>query len=630
MTRLCLATVIMGIASLAGSAFAQAAEAPQATTQPAQTIRPVMDLVPAGAMGFFTVNNINQSAAAAEKFMVAAGLSELLSMPPESGWLVSMIKTQAILDEGFNPKGGFAVVMLDPQQFGIDIGAMMGISTPAEDATAQPAPKLPVVVLVPGAGIAETFGRYPMDQEGEFHIIAFRMGPMLATQIGDYIAISPSSEALKAVRDSEKKVTCEIAPAQLAEIAGSHFAMHLNMKVAGPLASGLLKQLESKMDEQAMPGMQNMPADMVKFYTAFYGDLLMQLNSVTATGQFADSGLVIGETVSIDPASDWGKALAEYKPSGGKLLDRLPNLPYVLAYGGSWEGTPDTVKKLAGKMFGKFFGMDLMSSLGEETKQAIIDLTNKSYDLDTGFQIALGGAPAESGLLGMAILSESKDSQADKAILSKIPAICEDLLRALLKQSPDIESLKVTYVEQAESLAGQGVDAIDITHPKLQELDEKELADMQKLLGESRIRIRVLPVDDKSLAITIGGGQAMLAEAQKAATKGGTILADEGTAEALKYMPDKPMVLMLFSGHNLAKLITRGSKVMKPESKPLELKMASKTPIAAAVNISGSDMSARFYLPSSFIKDAIATFNSITSRMMAPPPSSPEGSTPAQ
>ena len=90
--------------------------------------------------------------------------------------------------------------------FGVDLPAMMGLSEPAATPEAAEEPKQPFVLLVPGQSVAGVFGNYPIEQVGEYQQITLRMGPMLATQCGGYIALSPRADALKALSESSKKV----------------------------------------------------------------------------------------------------------------------------------------------------------------------------------------------------------------------------------------------------------------------------------------------------------------------------------------------------------------------------------------------------------------------------------------
>ena len=66
---------------------------------------------------------------------------------------------------------------------------------------------------------------------------------------------------------------------------------------------------------------------------------------------------------------------------------------------------------------------------------------------------------------------------------------------------------------------------------------EAERAQVKAILGEDKIRIFLAAVDKTTVVSTIGGGKPFLADAIKRAKEGGSILADPGTIQALKYMP---------------------------------------------------------------------------------------------
>ena len=128
---------------------------------------------------------------------------------------------------------------------------------------------------------------------------------------------------------------------------------------------------------------------------------------------------------------------------------------------------------------------------------------------------------------------------------------------------------------------------------------------MQKILGESRLRLRAVAVDKQTAVITFGGAGAFLAEAIKAAQNGGTIMESEAIAEAMQYMPKNRMSLMLLSGGNLFDVITKGMKTIDPEATLPPFEITTKVPIAVGSGIAGTEMEVVFYLPSSLIKDVV-------------------------
>jgi hypothetical protein len=592
---------------------------------------PVMKHIPAGTMGFVVVNDVKGTLGRVESFLNEIGVGQMMALQEMPGGLLGMLRMAANLGDGFNPNGGFAAIMLDPQQFGIDLPAMIGLSDPKPSAATPPEqeeePKVPFVLLVPGAGVQEIFGAYPIQPAGKFYKVSLRMGPMFAVKCGDYVALSPTAKALTALLGAPKKASAELSKTQAAALAKSDIAAHINMKVAGPIFTNLLKRFKQQMTAMQQMAPTPMPLAGLKYvYMSMYGDMLTQMDAITITGRFAQTGLVLGGNVRWSPESEWGKTMAAFRPFKGKLLDRLPNLPYVLAIGSGWSGGQEQTKKLALDMIDKLFADKSMAAVPEETKAKARALVPAVYDQISAMQIVAGGAPEGSGVFGVACVIQCKESDAVRKILSDGVEVAEAMIGALTPQMPETAGqVKITYTRNAGLVGQTAFDAIDVSHPELDKLSEDKRAKMTKILGEDRIRIRVAAVDGKTLVVTVGGSEAFLSESIKAARAGGTILKGPEIAEAMKHMPPDPMELVLFSGSNLLEVIARGKQALDPESEPLPFRISSKTPVAAGVSVSGSEMTGVLYIPNSLLRDLFGLLlPMITGGPPSPPPAGSE------
>ena len=464
--------ILLSIALLGGIAWAQAQPEAEAAPVPVMPqAESVMKHIPAGAMGFVVVNNIKDGAAKVESFLTDIGVADMIGLQAMPGGLVGMLQAQAQLSEDFNPDGGFAAVMLDPQQFGVDLMELMNMGPASQPQTTAPADqqkkKVPFVLLIPGKGVKEVFSNYCVEEADPFYSVSLRMGPMFAVKCGDYVAISPTAEALKAMLETEKKVSCELTQSQQAAIAKSQIAMHVNMKITGPIYSKILEKMTDQAAAmQEMGNGSSRPAELLSAIMPFYRDMIAQLDAVTVTGRFAETGLVFSEQISWDPQSQWGKALASYKPSGDKLLGRLPNLPYILAYGESAANVPEEFKKMAFDLTNRLLGADALLSVSEETKTKIRDIIKTSYDQMTGFQLVVGGAPEGAGVFGLACVMKCRDTESVKTMLAQSADVVESLIKTLVDEDDkDIDQLKITYTKDAETAGELAVDAIDILHP---------------------------------------------------------------------------------------------------------------------------------------------------------------------
>jgi len=568
-------------------------------------------------MGFVVVNNLQASATNLEKFLTDIGLYEALGLQDMPGGLLGLLQAQALLGEGFNPNGGFAVVMLDPQQFGVDLTKMMGLSQPdvGPADTAAEEPKIPLILLVPGSSVQEVFGQYTIEQAGDFQKVSLRMGPMLASQCGSYVALSPTDKALAVLMDSSgEKAPTQLSASQQKAIATSDIAMYLDMKIAGPIYLKILDTMEAQM------GMGGPMSGLMKIYMPWYRQVLSQVDSATITGQFVPTGVLLKELVTFAPESELAKLMAVYKPSG-KLLDKLPDLPYIFAAGSEYTGGDEFEHKFIADMMDALLATEGLAEVPEDTKAKAKQLSTDFYDQLTGMQFVGGGAPEGSGVFGLACVMKCKDAEALKAILTEAVPLKETFLKALFAEedADGLGGLSLTYVKDYGSIGEIAVDTVNITHPELLELSEDERAEMTQIFGEDSLRIRIAAADAQTVVVTFGGAEAFMAEAIKTTQAGGTILQAEGTAEAMQYMPKDSVSLMFFNAGNLFDVIVNGMQTMAPEAGPLPFALTTKTPIAAAVAVHGNEAEIAAYVPSRLVQE-IAQMAMMFMMPQMPPP----------
>jgi hypothetical protein len=205
----------------------------------------VSQYIPSDSLAYAVVNNVGVMTGNVEKYLEDVGLSALLKPMMPTG-LLDLIKLQAMLGDGFNPNGGFAFVMLDPNKFGIDVIAMMESKKAATEPASAPAtapaaePKLPFAIFVPGSGVKEVFGNYPQTPAGKYTEVQLRMGKMLAGQIGGYVVLSPLAEVLDVITGPRSGPP--LPKTQTDMIAQSDLAIHINIASAEPIIKALMAQ----------------------------------------------------------------------------------------------------------------------------------------------------------------------------------------------------------------------------------------------------------------------------------------------------------------------------------------------------------------------------------------------------
>jgi hypothetical protein len=130
--------------------------------------------------------------------------------------------------------------------------------------------------------------------------------------------------------------------------------------------------------------------------------------------------------------------------------------------------------------------------------------------------------------------------------------------------------------------------------------------------------------------MSFGGSTDMLKSVLKTAGGGGDIGADAHNKEAMKYMPSKPVSLMLFNGANLFQLIAEGTQQMGGQMPPFQI--TTKIPAAMGVGVSGSAEHVVVYVPRELLKEMMMPFMMMgmgggpaTGPMDAPAPAEPRG-----
>jgi len=602
---LSLRRLFLAVALLVGASGAWAMPASSAPP----TVEPVLSRVPAGTLGFVMIHEAGSFGGKIDKFLDDLGLGQMLSQPDPADPdktvripVLDMVRGALQLGSGFNPKGGIAAVMLDPNEFGIDVLKMInpeGNGPPQET-------KLPFVIYVPGKSIEETLGAYQPEKAGKYMKVMLPVGPMLAAQQGGYILLSPMDKALDKVLATKRKAMADLPEEQVVMLARADLAYYINFELAGPLFQKLIGLLEQQMQMGPAP-MPGPMAPLMGMYFKFYKDMIGQLDDVSVAGRFVDTGIVFEEMVSFKPGTTFGKALAGTRPMGKAVLNALPDLPYVLAMGSVGDDNPQA-GKIGMDFINDLLQVDPLAGVPEAEKARMRKLVAGFNEQITGFQMVGGGAPAGNGLFGVSFVIQCKDAAKVKALLAEKAQLIQGLIRHFGGEDENVQKLQVRYVKGVESVGSVSVDAISIEHPDLDTMEEDERIEMKKVLGENKIRFLVAAPSNKAVVVTFGGSRAFLAEALKVADGSGKIGTDAATAQAMKHMPKNPTFVLLLNGANLYELIVAGMKVMEPGADLPPFKVTCKTPIAMVGGLKGKSMHVAAYIPTDLVKEVVGIF----------------------
>jgi len=563
----------------------------------------VLDEIPAGSMGFVVVNNVKVATDDVDRFLNDIGVAGMLKDEMPKG-LLEMLKAEIGLGEGFKADGGLAMMMLETTPYGIDLPALVEKKM-GNDAGGEKV-KLPWVAAIPGTSLEAVFTSLKdakKETVGKATKVAFPFGDLFTVQHGNYILLSPVDKALEAVTSAKKTAKAEMSDGQKAVIGRSDVAVFVNLKVCGPVINKILTGIEKKMAE---PGMAN-PLGL-NFSQLFQmdKDQIAQIEAVTISARVAKTGFVIEELVDAVPGSAMAKQMQAMKPSGKSLVGRLPSFSYVVALGGSGnvgkEGAEQvkTAAKAISDLLVKASGGKVKAEQGDKLQKIVVDLADQCQ----GGQFVLGQAPADNGLIGMALLIEAKDAEKVKASLADSVALAQDIVKAAAGDDEDAKGFKIAYTKGAASAS----DVIEVTHPNLANMSEDDRATMKKFLGEDKIRILVATPDKSTVLLTFGGGKAFQDAATKAAKDGGELAKDKGLAAAMEIMPKNPVFILAVNAANLMDMVSKGADLSGAGNMLPPIKITGQTPLTIGAGIDGNSEHVVVFVPTEMVKEVVQIF----------------------
>lgn len=605
MRKFQIMTVLLCALALTAGAYAQA-------DKPA----PVLEQIPSGTMGYALVNSLEASAGRTDRFLEEIGAMEMLKNELPDG-IMALIKKELKLGKGFVPAGGIAVTMLNPGDFGIDlpklVEEMAGGKEPGKDV------KLPFVIIVPSKDVESAIGGIPnvktapegnftkvtVDAEHDLYAIANTKG---------YVFFSPNTKALTAVLEAKANATNELTKDQAEAIKQSDIAVHVNMKVSGPIFRKLLVIAQKEMKKAPDRELQAF-GTALQTYFALADKVIDQFQGLTLSGRYVKDAVLVDALVAFAPGSELAKMNKAGKPrTAQELLGRLPNINWILAVGSVnlWDTKSELFKLYqqaqregfaAGAAAADSDPNNPLKSISKETIDKLLKLNEDSYSQVTVSQFVVGGAPPNSGLFSAGLVLEGASSDKLKALLAESSATIEQLFKEMGKDQPQLQKLQLVYKKSEDA---SGLDEIQVKHPEIDDMPEMAKAMMSVVLGDDQIRVLVGVPDAKSVAVTFGGGKVFMDETLKIAkTAKGTIANDKDFVVALEHMPKNLLALVAFNGANLVDVIKNGMNAMGAGGAPLPINITTRIPVMIGAGQKDNAQQMSIYVPTALVKDIV-------------------------
>lgn len=587
-------SLLVLVAVLAGSPLAMG----QATSQPAGS--DVLKRVPAGCMAFVVINNVKDFTGKIDGFVNAISPDKKLLERP----ILEELKVDLKLTEGLDAAGGFAAVVMDFKKYNYDaVGAIDALSGNAPPKAGGEG--FPAALIIPTADLTKLLAAYTPTKKDDYYTLTLPDKiQRFAKQAGNYVVMGQNLKVVKDIVANEKSVTDQLSAADKETIAKNAIAAWVDVKTAQPLAEDLLKKLSS---EQGVAR----PVIMMEPQMAAIREGLKQLDHLTFGGRITDVGIVTDFRVSFRPDSAMGKLLAEYKPvKTESLLDKLPDMPYILAAGG--QSVPKKSADEIRKELTTAFEAPPYKDLPAETKKKLLDVMVNMAEQVNGCQVYIGNNTTGEGVVGLAIVLDVASAAKVQENLKALSDVGADLIKNL---PMGLNELTVNYGKGALTVDGKSVDTITISHPEMASMPEDAQKAMKNVLGQTEIQFYVAPVNDKTVVVTFGGSTKFLGEAMKVSAGGGKLPDQPDVAKILALLPKDRQSVILFNAGNIATLVKNISNAVG-EPLPVPIKMGATLPVAMAGYIDRKDQCATIIVPTETVREVVRLFMSFMGSAM--------------
>lgn len=577
----------------------------------------VVDELPAGAMGYLVVNDVGALTDNIDGFLEDIGVGEMVAQQMPDGVLES-IREELELGEGFNADGGFAVVVMDFQQFGFDVTKMM------PDAATQSAPEIPpFAIWVPGSSIDGLFAETETREIDGRTAIMTPGPPLFALQRGGHVVLTLRPDVLDAIENGGGSAATALKASEKQIIAESDIAAYVDMRMAAPVFDKFIQMSQDELaagSPGAGPFGPGMDAESMQRMLGWWRKMLPQLEGLVVSGRFVDEGVVLDQLVSYAPDSTLGRIVNAYESVQTGLLDRLPDMPYVLAVGARGRSSDP---QLENKFIEDYLEMlvDVLpgDQLGDEGMAKLKRIATGMNEQVDSVQFVGGGAPDAGGVFSIGAVMHCKDADATGEMLREAVGFSEDCIKAIVPPG-EAEGLEIVHTADALTIDGTSVDTMEIVDPDMEDMPESEKEEMTAVMGEAKVQLRFAKPDANTVVMTLGGADEFMSEALTVAAGGGSIPGQPGTQAAMKYMPADASSVVLFNLKNLGTVIQRGAEAMGAAETMPPLNFTADTPIAVGGGVTADTCAHQTALvPSAVVGDLVETFMMFAGPRQGPP-----------
>jgi len=530
--------------------------------------------VPAEAAGFVCFPNLKVLDADVQQAIDELGLGAQL--PPPMNSVVTMLKSNLPMLAGLDESKPVTYVIM-PIQTVMELEAKSAFIF----STADPKAML--------EGLGGTAG------DNGIWNVNFMGLPWLALIDGKRIVAGKVPATLEKIAKSSKSVTSQAHEGDLAAMSDLDLIVWLDGERLFTPLKGQINGMLMMMLMQAQSQSSGMTPDAIEQTKKSINEMVDGMKSAMFGVTVQEGGIGLRGTMSGKPGTAFGEKMKS-ATTKGPLLSGIPAEPYMLAFGQVFSAEQ---AKIAADEFKKAVTVSKgVQGLDEEKLKAFMDRWTEAVRMYRGMRVSIQSLePGPDGLIGLTKIVDV--TNADKVMdlmnegFAAGKALVNDAVEAADPGDSDMVSALLNAVNfelNKEQVAGTDVAQFKFdlgTFAKVGDVDEEEVAEIKKVVGQEGLLFRAAALDENTLVIGFGGGKSRFASALSHA-KGGKapLSANAGIQKVSAMTPQKRSMVAYVAPDQIVTAIQNVMRAVGEDPLPVQFPKPS-APIM--ISSTGSD-----------------------------------------
>jgi len=547
-------------------------------------IKDALSLVPADAIGFVCVPNIQQLDASFQSTLEKLGLSAFVPPPTNSlaGAMRAFLRMSAGLDDG-----GALLLVLMPAETPDEFDQKLALLVPATD------PKLLLEAMGAEAGEGGTWSLELFEE------------PIVAAACQKHVALAKNAETVKAVAARTDNITKKLNANELALFEGLKVAAWFDAQrlcqLYQPQIAGLKGMI--MMMQQVGGGFGAKQAESTEqafdLYTEGLRTCLLGLS-------LDDNGLGLRLGMTTKPGTDLHK-MTQVANTEESLLKGLPRGKYMLAGGEIFD--PQVMDQVFEHLDPYFEVSEEAETIDAERLGRFKNVLKGWAKLHTAARASIEALPpGPDGLIGATLILGTTDSQKWIEAFTQVVDIGKKIVtNEQVKQVLDA----LVHDPRAETSGDVKIHHLKFDLTQLEDTDEEDLEDVFTVIGKEGVLLRLAAADEKTVVVAFGGGAKRMNQVIEQACKPDAPLdEDPGIKRVAALLPKSRNSVIYLALDNVVTLVRNIGKVLEEEDEfPLEVGELN-APLAVVGRGGEGWSQADIFVPTELMvaaKDAITT-----------------------